>query len=104
MNRTSKPSRRTRRSRAEIEKIIREYRDSGLSQVAFAGERGLNLGTLRKWLAKERLGALVPLREVKVTAEPADRVTIRLPGGIDMEVPEGVDSNWIAKVVRGLRE
>ena len=104
MSKTFNRQRRARRSRAEIEKIIGEYRESGLSQVAFARERNLNLGTLRKWLGKERVMRGPAFREVRVPVGPAGEMTIRLPGGIELEVPSGVDCDWVLKVVRGLRK
>ncbi|MEZ5324277.1 MAG: hypothetical protein R3F19_04360 [Verrucomicrobiales bacterium] len=47
--RTTKKTRR-HRSRAEIQSILRDYRESGLTQAAFAASRGLPLSTLTNWL------------------------------------------------------
>ena len=104
MSKTPKREKRERRSRAEIEKLIAAYRGSGLTQVAFARERNLKVGTLRKWLGKERVMRGPAFREVRVPVGPAGEMTIRLPGGIELEVPSGVDCDWVLKVVRGLRK
>jgi hypothetical protein len=48
------PGTKARRSRADIDKILDNYHQSGLTQVAFAKEHGLNLGTFRSWVAKRR--------------------------------------------------
>lgn len=45
---------RTRTSRAEWQKRIERWRDSGLSAEQFAAELGVNAGTLKYW--KYRLG------------------------------------------------
>jgi len=50
---------RARTSRAEWQKRIERWRDSGLSAEEFAAELGINVGTLRHWkyfLAKEGNG------------------------------------------------
>ncbi len=104
MSKTPKRDKRERRSRAEIEKLIAAYRESGLTQVAFARKRNLKLGTLRKWLGKERVMRGPVFREVRVPVGPTGEMTIRLPGGIELEVSSGVDCDWVLKVVRGLRK
>ena len=51
---------RGRTDRAEWQKRIERWRDSGLSADRFAAELGINAGTLRYWkyhLGKEALGA-----------------------------------------------
>ena len=104
MSKTPEREKRERRSHAEIEKLIAAYRGSGLTQVAFARKRNLKLGTLRKWLGKERVMRGPAFREVRIPIGPAGKMTIRLPGGIEMEVPSGVDCDWVLKVARGLRK
>tara|TARA_R110002072_G_scaffold180790_1_gene336790 strand:+ start:98 stop:520 length:423 start_codon:yes stop_codon:yes gene_type:complete len=52
-DRTTKKTRR-HRSTAEIHSILHDYRESGLSQAAFASSRGLPLSTLTNWLQRMR--------------------------------------------------
>ncbi len=104
MSKTPTREKRERRSRSEIEKIIAAYRGSGLTQVAFARKRNLKLGTLRKWLGKERAMPGPAFHEVRIPIGPAGQMTIRLPGGIELEVPAGADCDWVLKVARGLRK
>ena len=58
---------RARTSRAEWQKRIERWRDSGLSAEQFAAELGVNVGTLRHWkyfLAKSDRGGRAPKRAV----------------------------------------
>jgi len=45
---------RTRRSPAERQAILEAWKDSDLTQQAFADEYNLNVGTLRNWIYKRR--------------------------------------------------
>ncbi|PYO40147.1 MAG: hypothetical protein DMD33_18690 [Gemmatimonadetes bacterium] len=64
---------RGRTSRAEWQKRIERWNDSGLSAEQFAAEMGINAGTLRHWkyfLGKQGSGAPVskPTRAIAATS------------------------------------
>ena len=104
MNEELQLQNKVRRSRAEIETILSEFRESGLTQVAFARERGLNLATFRTWLAKNRGERVKGFCPVTVRGENNDALTIRLPGGIEISVCGGADPQWVIALARGLSQ
>jgi transposase-like protein len=63
----------TRTSRAEWQKRIERWRDSGLTAEQFAAELGINAGTLRFW--KYRLGKDSVASEPKPRASKAPRAS-----------------------------
>lgn len=98
---------RKRRSRAEIDRLVADYRNSGQTQESFAREHGLNVGTLRGWLYRRRGGEDGGLREVVVraVAEPGARkamVVVRTARGVEVELPLSAGSGWIERMVREL--
>ena len=50
---TSK-SRQTRRSRAEVGALVKEFHESGLSRAQFAKKRGIPISTVHSWLRRRR--------------------------------------------------
>ena len=102
MNATPELEGKARRDRAEIDAIVADYRQSGLTQVAFARQRGLNLGTFRSWLAKRRSRNLEGFCAVTVREESLEGLIVRLPGGIEVAVRGEVDPGWIVALVKGL--
>lgn len=101
-----------RRSRAERGKVLREYRASGQTQEAFAARMGINVGTLRGWIYKQRppatadRGSMAPVRIVddarptKLTRRGA--VTVRWPQGIEVEIAVDLDDIGTVRLVREL--
>lgn len=101
---------------AKAQDVLGNWRVSGLPLATFAREQGLNDTRLRWW--KTRLGdwdgdesparvpAFIPAvtREVVESASTSTRVTVRLPGGVVVEVadPVSVPSEWLMAVVSGL--
>ena len=102
----------SRRSRAEREQLLKEYRASGQTQESFAARLGINVGTLRGWIYKQRPpapadhGPLAPVRIVgdvrraKMTTRGA--VTIRWPQGLEVEVAVALDGAGTLRLVREL--
>jgi transposase len=69
---------RGRTSRAEWQKRIERWNDSGLSAEQFAAETGLHVGTLRHWkyfLSKQ--GGVAPAARRALAAEASDFVEVR---------------------------
>ena len=82
-----------RRSRAEIAAVVAGYRESGLTQRAYAQQVGVSLASIARWVhGKGQGGAAAPagFAAVQLRAEPpaADAaVKIRWPEGVEMELP-----------------
>jgi transposase-like protein len=78
---------RSRVGRAEWQKRIERWKDSGLSAEQFAAELGINAGTLRYWkyaFDKEARPTAAPKRS-GAPAQPADLVEVRpviVPGAM----------------------
>ena len=99
---------RRRRSVEEIQALCARFRQSNLSQRAFATEIGVSVGTIQNWLRRHRsLGLDKPPRLVEVVRIP-DRTgprdcRIELPAGIALVCREVPDATYIAELVRRLR-
>lgn len=101
-----------RRSRAERGQLLRKYRASGQTQESFAARMGINVGTLRGWIYKQRPpatadhGPLAPvrivddLRPTKSTRRGA--ITVRWPQGIEVELAVELDDTGTLRLVREL--
>jgi transposase-like protein len=98
----------------EAEEVLSEWRASGLSVKAFAKKTGLRRNRLNWW--RKRLGdwseegapgesslKLVPLIPSEVVVSPRMRgaVTMRLPGGAELEFDDAqMSPEWVAAVAR----
>jgi transposase-like protein len=86
---------RTRVGRAEWQKRIERWKDSGLSAEQFAAELGINAGTLRYWkysFDKEARPAVVA-KSTAAAAKAADLVEVRpvLVPGATFELELGLE-------------
>jgi hypothetical protein len=85
--------RRVRHRREEIERLVGQYCESGMSQRRFAVRKGISLSTLSRWIGMEkRRSGNGPGRGIKGKKQ-ASLVEVALggqiayqPGGIDYEV------------------
>ncbi|HSR54541.1 MAG TPA: hypothetical protein VLV83_27255 [Acidobacteriota bacterium] len=108
------PSKRDTRGRRivktqERERLIEEYKSSGLTQKAFCRREAINLHTFVTWLSKHRgkngkqgRGTRTTFREVQLpaVARKAGVMEVQLPGG---EIVRGADPETLAKLVGLLR-
>ncbi len=107
---------RTRRSAAEMERVLDDLERSDLSHRAFAEDRGIPLSTITWW--RRRLGrsakrrsaaaALVPVvlgedsggrGSLLATGTSADGFEVRLRSGDQVFVPAGFDAEALQRVV-----
>jgi transposase-like protein len=72
-------SRRTRLSAAEWERVLAEFRSSGLSQAAFCEQRALNASTFQNWWRK--LKGKTPFIEIPVTREVRTELEVSFADG-----------------------
>ena len=110
MEQTAKhQGRYARRTREEIEELIGEYRKSGLTQRAFAEQRGLRYSTFTGWLRKRR----------RRDAEAPDSYWVELPtlnnslradyclewpGGVKLHVGRGFDEREVRQLAQTIGE
>lgn len=85
-------------------KRMRAFERSGLSRRAWCAQEKVPLSTLDYWRLRLRqrdaASALVP---VVVDAAPrAERIEIAL-GDVQLRLPSGVDTDWLCRLLRGLR-
>lgn len=69
----------THRSKEEWEKIVSDYKTSGLSRAKFSISRGIKESTLEYHIAKHRKSKFVELKSAERAAKPLLR--LELPGG-----------------------
>lgn len=96
--------------------LVREWRDSGLTQVEFAEQRRLRLGALRAWCRRlgeaprSRSGARPELQaarfvEVRMAASPEMRgeVELDLGGGLVLRFRGEPAPDFVGSVVAAVR-
>ena len=95
---------------------IAGYRESGLTQVAYAESVGIKVGNLRRWITRgtpataEKTGLATvqlipgaPSRLAKPATANATTLTIQWPSGVQAEVRFGSDTfeavRWLKELV-----
>ncbi len=85
---------------------VEEWRQSGLSQIAYCEQHGLNIKSFRRWRTKLQRAAttaasltLVPVSVGAPTTAPAIR--LHSPGGWRIELATG-NPVWLADLLRQL--
>ena len=98
---------RRRRSRSEIAALVTGYRESGLTQRAYAARAGVGLSSLVRWLHGQDAKAAVPAKFAAVQLRPeppgVPGVTIRWPEGMEVELPlslgEATLRRWLSRLL-----
>ena len=76
-------ARRKRRSREQIAELVREFKDSGLTQRKFSENRGIGLSELQRSLKIVRRASEPQLMAVQIeTAERNERALELMVGGV----------------------
>ncbi len=110
MSKATHRPRRARRTPEEIDRILRAYDRSGLSQVRFAKQHRIALTTLHYWLGRRRQAAngsgrrpaLVPVSLAPGFGALGARIEIALPNGRELRVPLDTDAARVASLVAAL--
>ena len=105
MSSNESPS-RLRRSRSQINQLLRAQEGSGLTQAAFARKRGIPLSTFTNWRRKfgkvpEPPEQFIP---VKINPEPSapPLFELHLPQGVTVVVPVGFKSDDLRRLLEAI--
>ena len=92
------------RSRAEAERLLQDYRSSGLTQTRWCRERGIGISALRYWLRRERdAGKSYSLVPVEVEGRSDGNGVLDLQvNGVDLRVGAGSDMRSLAVLLKEL--
>jgi transposase-like protein len=104
-----------RRSRAEVERLVSEYKQSGLGRKEFSAAHGLSVHTLDAWRRRvvESRQEIVPIEIVENRAErqglkrvgsikPSAQFRIVLAAGIRIEIEPGFDAAELRRLIAAL--
>jgi transposase-like protein len=86
---------------------IEAWQKSGVTQVAYCREHGLNTKTFGNWVRKHRAGqvirspALVPVT-IKPMPASADMLHLRGRGDHVLELPSTVSPHWLGELLKCL--
>jgi hypothetical protein len=88
---------------AQRQQILTHFRQSGLTQAAFAKQHALNANTLHGWLRKDRLLPRPAFLEVHpVPALDPHSCQLHLGPHLSLQLSTLPDPTWLAALVRGL--
>jgi len=86
------------RRRAESDKLLADYRSSGLTQKRWCEEHGIGIASLRYWLKREREEArgysLVPV-EVEGRFGGNGGLDLRVKGWVCVWAPGAICERWL---------
>lgn len=103
MNRTTagrRPNRHQRRSQAEREELVAEYRQSGKSPGDYCHAKGICVGTFYNWL---KLHPPRPVfREVELPLREVAAIEVVWPNGVRARLPIQGGREEVVALVRGL--
>jgi hypothetical protein len=97
----------TRRTKAQWRALIEAQASSGLTAAAFCREHGLNpkyFSLRRRDLSdgtNKRTSSFIPVSAMKLPS--GERITVRDPSGLRVELPLGIEPKWLAELLRSLR-
>ena len=97
----------TRRTKTQWRALIEAHASSGLTAAAFCREQGLNpkyFSLRRRELGdvlKKRTPSFIPVSTMKLSG--SERISVRDPFGMIVELPLGIEPKWLAELVRSLR-
>jgi len=99
--------RRRRRSPAEVDQILEDFKASHMTQRAFAESRGLSLSTLSFWMhkgrrvkpeAKETAPTVLPVA-IGALGSSKEPFEIRLHDGLVVRVPVDFDATALRRLL-----
>ena len=96
------------RSRSEWQAIIAGQEASGQTALSYCRENGISEKSFYNWRRKMRQATVKPepgdFIQIRSDQEyPAGRLTLHMPGGYRLEVPQGTDGAYVNVIVKALR-
>jgi hypothetical protein len=91
------------RRKAERLALVGSFKDSGLTQRAFAAVHRVSVGSLRRWVHEAgEAGPSELVRFVEVTPTLTSSVQVTLPSGVQLEVPCDVPGSRVRELAEAL--
>jgi transposase-like protein len=87
------------------EHLLALFEQSGQPAVAFCREQGISKQTFYNWRHQARMRPAPAFAQVTVASSPAlrsEEIRIELSSGVTIGAVSGIDSGWLAQVVRAL--
>lgn len=96
------PPSKPRRTRTQIQDLVRLYDQSGLTQQAFCREHGVCAGSLSAWISRERatIQGFVPASLPDVSECGA---RIHFPDGLELHLPSSWQASQVVELVLRLQ-
>lgn len=95
-----------RRTPEERREIVEEYRESGLTQAAFARRRRISVGTLRSWIYRDEEAQEGPQDRFVEISGPVmaagPEVVLRVGDQVVLELSELPAPEYLVEVARAL--
>jgi hypothetical protein len=93
-----------RRSAEEVEQVVRQYRQGGLSQREFSEQAGIKLSTLGRYVRRDEQRSVAPQQLVRVkleaTAEPDSGFVLMLGNGRRIASGWAFSDTALARLIR----
>ena len=114
---------RARRTKEEIQRILRQYPSSGLSKTQFCNQYKLSEAALYKWLKLNKIqnnGTFIPVtinsdinenknlpteivRNINSHDLSMNEIKIELPRGIIIKIPMNADPKWLSIIMKEIQ-
>ncbi len=100
----------------EMRVVFEDWKESGLSQKAFATREGISFTTLQYWRRRlkdmdeakatsdSKAAKFAPVKVVAAKIAGAERMELRVGENFLLSIPRGIDSDELRRVVSVIRE
>lgn len=92
--------------RQKMQELVKEYENGNETQSAFCNRHELNKSTFLYWLHKYKTkpisSSFLPLQLTGSARSIGTQIEFRLPSGIEIQIQNVSDVNWISRLVKSL--
>jgi hypothetical protein len=85
--------------KSEMATIVQNWKESGLSQVAYASTHDIKLVTLRYWILKNRHSADDQSAFIQLNGISSQDIHIRYPNGVELFLPAQVSAGLLRSLI-----